>query len=110
MRYTLTKDFTKIATIEGIFQNLSGDANIELTNDISQQGLVLKPFQTVNINTTVYARRISGGGTCALAVLPFSNSADIADGETSDSETNNTENTATNTDSQTSENYYNFPA
>lgn len=52
MRYVLTKDFTKIATTEGIFQNLSGDANIELTNDISQQGILLKPFQTVNMFLT----------------------------------------------------------
>ena len=106
MRYVLTKDFTKINVTAGLFQNLSGDANIEITNDISQQGILLKPFQTVNINATVYARRVSGGGTCALAVLPF---AEIATDENSDGETANTENPATDTTSQTSD-YYNFPA
>ena len=108
MRYVLTKDFMKIGTTEGIFQNVSGDANIEITNDISQQGILLKPFQTVNISTTVYARRISGGGTCALAVLPFAENATTD--ETSDGEATNTENPAADTTSQTAENYYNFSA
>lgn len=105
MRYVLTKDFTKIPANEGILQNVSGDANIELTNDIAQQGILLKPFQTVNIGGTVYARRVSGGGTCALVVLPFAETA-TAD-ENPDGETTNTETPATDTTSQTSD-YYNF--
>lgn len=106
MRYTLTKDFTKIPSTAGLFQNVSGDANIELTNDISQQGILLKPFQTVNIDTAVYARRISGGGTCTLAVLPFGEVANT--NENSDGET--TETPATDTTSQATNDYYNFPA
>lgn len=105
MRYTLTKDFTKIKTVKGILQNVSGGADIEITDDIAQQGLLLKPLQTVNINTTVYARRLSGGGTCALAVLPFADSANVTDGETPDGDTTETENTATDTTGQTTENY-----
>ena len=98
MRYTLTKDFTKITTDYGLFQNVSGDANIEITDDIRVQGIILKPFQTVVINTKVYARRISGGGNCALAVLPFSTSE--TQEETTD--TNSTDDTNTTaTDSTT---------
>lgn len=107
MRYVLTKDFTKINVAAGLFQNVSGDAHIEITNDISQQGIILKPWQTVNIAATVYARRLSGGGTCALAVLPFTETANAE--ENSDGETTNTETPATDTTSQTSD-YYNFPA
>lgn len=108
MRYTLTKDFTKINATAGLFQNVSGDAMIEITDDISQQGIMLKPWQTVNISTTVYARRLSGGGTCALAVLPFGEVANTA--ETSDDTATNTETPATDTPSQTANDYYSFPA
>lgn len=94
MRYVLSKDFSLIKTSYGLFQNVSGDANIEITNDTNEQGILLKPFQTVEINTQVYARRISGGGTCALAVLPFGDS-DVADDETSSDETTSTETPAT---------------
>ena len=90
MRYVLSKDFSLIKTSYGLFQNVSGDANIELTNDTNEQGILLKPFQTVEINTPVYARRISGGGTCTLAVLPFDDSEVTADEQTTDTETTQT--------------------
>lgn len=73
MRYILTKDFKLIKTESGLYQNVSGDANIEITDDPKVQGILLKPFQTVTISGKIYARRVSGGGNCALAVLPFSN-------------------------------------
>jgi len=71
MRVTLTREYRKIATTYGLFQNLSGDANIELTEDVQSDGIVLRPFQIVAVNRTVYARKVSGAGTAALAVLPF---------------------------------------
>lgn len=75
MRYILTKDFKLIKTDAGLYQNVSGDANIEITDDPKVQGILLKPFQTVTVSGKIYARRVSGGGNCALAVLPFSNFA-----------------------------------
>ena len=75
-KYILTKDFLEISETYGIFQNLSGDANIEITNNTNEQGILLKPFQKVQINQKVYARKLTGGGTAQLMVLPFSNSVE----------------------------------
>ena len=85
MRVTLTRDYRKIAVTYGLFQNLSGDANIELTEDVNSDGIVLRPFQIVAVNRTVYARKVSGAGTAALAILPFvdAEETDETDGETS---------------------------
>ena len=86
MRVTLTREYRKIATTYGLFQNLSGDANIELTEDVQNDGIVLRPFQIVTVNRTVYARKVSEPGTGVLAVLPFvdAEESDETDGETSD--------------------------
>ena len=84
-KYILTKDFLEIAETYGIFQNLSGDANIEISDNSNEQGILLKPFQKITINRQVYARKIGGGGTAQLIVLPFSadsNSEEITGGET----------------------------
>ena len=99
MRYILTKDFSLIKTEYGVFQNVSGDANIEITDDPKTQGILLKPLQTVLINAKVYARRISGGGNCALAVLPFSKSADTNE----NTETNESGETVENSDTTVTE-------
>lgn len=75
-KYILTKDYLEIAETYGIFQNLSGDANIEVTNNSNEQGILLKPFQKVTIRQKVYARKVGGGGTAQLMVLPFSTETD----------------------------------
>ena len=82
MRITLTKDYRKIATSYGLFQNLSSDSNIELTENVQSEGIILRPFQIVTVNRTVWARKLSGAGTGVLAVLPFADSDDSD--ETSD--------------------------
>ena len=76
-KYILTKDFQEISETYGLFQNLSGDANIEITNNTNEQGILLKPFQKVTLNQKVYARKLAGGGgTAQLIVLPFNSEAD----------------------------------
>ena len=76
-KYILTKDFQEISETYGLFQNLSGDANIEITNNTNEQGILLKPFQKVTLNQKVYARKLAGGGgTAQLIVLPFKNISD----------------------------------
>lgn len=75
-KYTLTKNYSAIKETYGILQNISSDSNIEVTNDVNEAGIVLKPFQTVNINQTVFARKIGNTGTCSLVVLPFQESED----------------------------------
>ena len=87
MRVTLTKDFRKISTSYGLFQNLSGDADVELTENAQSEGIILRPFQIVTVNRTVWARRRSGMGTGVLAVLPFVDSEETSD-ENSDNDTN----------------------
>lgn len=84
MRVTLTREYRKIATTYGLFQNLSGDANIELTEDVQNDGIILRPFQIATVNRTVYARKVSGPGTGVLAVLPF---VDAEETEETDDET-----------------------
>ena len=84
MRIQLTRDFRKIATSYGLFQNLSGDANVEITENVQNEGIILRPFQIVTVNRTVWARKISGAGTGVLAVLPFVDSEETSDEETSD--------------------------
>ena len=76
-KYILTKDFQEITETYGLFQNSSGDANIEITNNINEQGILLKPFQKVTLNQKVYARKLAGGGgTAQLIVLPFNSEID----------------------------------
>ena len=87
MRITLTRDYRKIATSYGLFQNLSGDANVELTENVQSEGIILRPFQIVTVNRTVWARKLSGAGTGVLAVLPFVDSDDSD--ETSDDDSSN---------------------
>ena len=70
-RYTLTKDYTEIAESYGVFQNASGNAEIEITNDVTEAGIILKPFKTVTIEQKVFARRIGNAGACLLNVLPL---------------------------------------
>ena len=86
MRIQLTKDFRKVSTSYGLFQNLSGDANIELTENVQSDGIILRPFKIVTVNRTVWARKVSGAGTGVLAVLPFVDSEETGD-ETSDDDT-----------------------
>ena len=90
MRIQLTRDFRKIATSYGLFQNLSGDANVEITENVQNEGIILRPFQIVTVNRTVWARKISGAGTGVLAVLPFVDSEETSDEETSDDTDGNT--------------------
>ena len=96
MRVTLTRDYRKISASYGLFQNLTPDANIELTENVQSEGIILKPFQTVMINRTIYARKLSGAGVGVLAILPFADAEESSDGETSDDtgETDFTEETA----------------
>ena len=75
MRYTLTNEYVKLKETGGIIQNVSNDANIEISDNTDTQGLVLRPFALVTIEQAVYARKFSGNGTCTLAVLPFTTSA-----------------------------------
>ena len=78
-KYILAKDFLEIAETYGIFQNLSGDANIEITDNTNEQGILLKPFQKIMIRQKVYARKATGGGTAQLMVLPFATVSDSYD-------------------------------
>ena len=87
MRIQLTRDFRKIATSYGLFQNLSPDANVELTESVQSEGIILRPFQIVTVNRTVWARKLSGAGTGVLAVLPFADSDDTSDETSDDGET-----------------------
>ncbi len=87
MRIQLTRDFRKIATSYGLFQNLSPDANVELTEDVRNEGIILRPYQIVTVNRTVWARKLSGAGTGVLAVLPFADSDETSDETSDDGET-----------------------
>lgn len=85
-KYILTRDFLEIAETSGVIQNLSGDANIEITDAKNEQGILLKPFQKMTIRQKVYARKVSGGGgTAQLVVLPF-NSTNDSDSVSGDDE------------------------
>ena len=95
MRIQLTKEFSKVSTSYGLFQNLSGDANIELTENVQSEGIILRPFQIVTVNREVWARKVSGAGTGVLAVLPFVDSDETSDDETSDNEETSGENQST---------------
>ena len=70
-RYTLTKNYLEIAESYGLFQNLSANSDIEITENVDAAGIILKPFHTAIINQKVYARKIGNAGSCPLAVLPF---------------------------------------
>ena len=70
-RYTLTKNYTEIAESYGVFQNSSGNAEIEITNDVAEAGIILRPFQMATISQKVYARKIGNAGACLLTVLPL---------------------------------------
>ena len=85
-KYILTKDFLEIPETYGLFQNLSGDANIEITNNTNEQGILLKPFQKLTINQQIYARKLGGGGTAQLMVLPFKNNSETVSADEVDSE------------------------
>ena len=91
-KYTLTKNFSEITETSGVMQNLSSDANVEVTDNTDDAGIVLKPFQTLNFSQKLYARKIGNTGTCSLAVLSFQSSADdesiIADENSSSDEDN----------------------
>ena len=83
-RYTLSKNFSEIAETYGIFQNASGNTDIEITNDVNSAGIILRPFHTVMINQKVFARKIGNNvGACLLQVLPFRELYDTSDAETS---------------------------
>ena len=88
-RYNLTKNYSEIAENYGLFQNVTGNADIEITDDVNNSGIVLKPFQTVVIHQKVFARKIGIAGNCVLAVLPFQ---DYVAAQTSDDDTGSTEN------------------
>ena len=70
-RYTLTKNYAEITESYGVFQNSSGNAEIEITNDVAEAGIILRPFQTVTISQKVFARKIGNAGACLLTVLPL---------------------------------------
>ena len=72
-KYNLTKNYTEIVETYGLFQNVTGNADIEITDDVNDSGIVLKPFQTIVIHQKVFARKIGIAGNCVLAVLPFQN-------------------------------------
>lgn len=72
-RYTVTKNYAEITEEYGVLQNLTGDANIEITNDISQAGIILKPFKTLMLSQKIYARKVGNVGTSVLAVMPYKN-------------------------------------
>ena len=91
-KYILTKDFLEIAETYGIFQNLSGDSNIEITDNINEQGILLKPFQKIQINQKVFARKLNGGGTAQLMILPFNSAAESTSENLSTGENSYTEN------------------
>lgn len=88
-RYNLTKNYSEIAENYGLFQNVTSNADIEITDDVNNSGIVLKPFQTVTIYQKVFARKIGIAGNCVLAVLPFQ---DYIAAQTSDDDTGSTEN------------------
>lgn len=70
-RYTLNKNYSEIAETYGVFQNASGNAEIEITNDINEAGIILRPFHSVIVNQKVYARKLGNAGACLMTVLPF---------------------------------------
>ena len=76
-KYTLTKNFSEITETSGVMQNLSSDANIEVTDNTDDAGIILKPFQTLNFSQKLYARKIGNSGTSNLAVVPFRVEEDI---------------------------------
>ena len=93
-RYTLTKNYSEIAESYGVFQNSSGNAEIEITNDVAEAGIILRPFQIATISQKVYARKIGNAGACLLTVLPLQKLWDTpnavppkrSDGENTDAE------------------------
>ena len=80
-RYTLTKSYSEIAETYGLFQNITGNADIEVTDDVNQSGIVIKPFQSVVIHQKVFARKIGIAGNSILAVLPFTDSVNASSSE-----------------------------
>ena len=102
-RYTLSKNFSEIAETYGIFQNASGNTDIEITDDVNSSGIILRPLHSVTINQKVFARKVgSNVGACILQVLPFREFY-----HTSDSESSNTIEDTVNEDS-TFDYYDNF--
>lgn len=95
-KYILTKNYSEIVETYGVFQNLSGDANIEITADINEQGILLKPFQKILLNQKVYARKTFGAGTCLLIVLPFKTTDDNTESNSGTSAENQDTSQATN--------------
>lgn len=83
-KYTLTKNYSEIKETRGVLQNLSGDSNIEVTNDTEEQGILLKPFQKLNFNQQLYARKAAGAGTALLAVIPFKARSNISESDDAD--------------------------
>ena len=68
MRYELTDDFIALNEPEGLIQNLSPSASVEIaeTEDKSS-GMMLKPGQSVNFAGKVYVRKHGyGGGVIAV--------------------------------------------
>ena len=86
-KYTLTKNFSEITETSGVMQNLSSDANIEVTDNTDDAGIILKPFQTLNFSQKLYARKIGNTGTSNLAVVPFHVEEDSESNATDESST-----------------------
>lgn len=76
MRYTLSNEFQLIDEGNCILQNVSNDANVEISNSTSEQGIILPPYALVSVNKQVYAHKISGNGTCTIAILSLASSSD----------------------------------
>lgn len=61
-------------------QNLSATVDIEVTNTEGKDGIILKPFQTVRLEGTIYFRKITGGRG-SLIVMPMSSEIEDSGGD-----------------------------
>ena len=84
-KYTINKNFSAINESCGLIQNLSNDSNVEITDNTSQPGILLKPLQFFSFNQKIFARKIGNSGSAAVVVLPFDTVSSDTDSTVTDS-------------------------
>ena len=89
-KYLVNKNFSAINESCGLIQNLSNDSNVEISDDTSQPGIILKPFQFFYFNQKIFARKIGNSGSASLIVLPFDT---VSSGVSSDTDSTVTDST-----------------
>lgn len=77
MRYDIPRGWTKINESGGTAQNVSQTAEIEISRNEDNGGMIIEPGQSFEFTSGFYARRHKGGGACILAVFEGKNVVDV---------------------------------